>query len=256
MTAFIGVRISWLIAARNVLLARSASSAASRAASPSRNRRALSMAIAACCDMPTSRSRSFSVNCLLGMVRQAANTPTTWSRAINEATISRSSMSGSVPGISTLRPSPLTSLMTSASRRSTMSPMIPSPTRIESLRTGSASAPIATIALSVSPSGWARNRAVESTPSSDCASSTICCRTAVRSRFAEISRPTSASAAISRARRRVSSYSRAFEIADPTFAASVESSRTSSSPKRPSCVVLWTLMTPIASSPWRIGTPR
>ena len=32
-------------------------------------------------------------------------------------------------------------------------------------------------------------------------------------------------------------------------------SRTSSGPKRPSWFVLWTLMTPIASSPARIGTP-
>ena len=35
----------------------------------------------------------------------------------------------------------------------------------------------------------------------------------------------------------------------------VESSRSSASPKRPSCDVLWMLMTPIAWSPAMIGTP-
>ncbi len=53
MIAFIGVRISWLIAARKVLLAWLACSATSRASLVAPNRRALSMAIAACCDRPT-----------------------------------------------------------------------------------------------------------------------------------------------------------------------------------------------------------
>ena len=38
-------------------------------------------------------------------------------------------------------------------------------------------------------------------------------------------------------------------MATPTFAAIVESRRASDSPKRPSCVVLWTLIAPIAVSP-------
>ena len=50
---------------------------------------------------------------------------------------------------------------------------------------------------------------------------------------AEISRATSANAAISSARRRISSYSRAFWIAVPTLAAIVERRRSSASPKRP-----------------------
>ena len=53
------------------------------------------------------------------------------------------------------------------------------------------------------------------------------------------------SAAISSARRRISSYSRAFWIAVPTLAAIVDSRRSSASPKRPASLVLWTLITPI-----------
>ena len=44
-------------------------------------------------------------------------------------------------------------------------------------------------------------------------------------------------------------------MATPTLAAIVPRSRTSASPKRPSSRVLWTLMTPMASSPTTIGTP-
>ena len=69
-----------------------------------------------------------------------------------------------------------------------------------------------------------------------------------RSSVAEISRPTSSSAAVSRARRCVSRYSCAFRMAVPTFEAIVERSRASASPNRPSSSMLWTLTTPIASS--------
>ena len=62
MIAFIGVRISWLIAARNALLAWFASSAAARASPASANSRAFSIAIAACWDSPTRKSRSAWVN--------------------------------------------------------------------------------------------------------------------------------------------------------------------------------------------------
>ena len=40
------------------------------------------------------------------------------------------------------------------------------------------------------------------------------------------------------------------------MAAIVESNRESASPNRPACLVLWTLTTPIASRPAKIGTPR
>ena len=72
MIAFIGVRISWLIAARNVLLARSASSAASGASCASRKSRAFSIAIAACWASPTSKSRSVWLNGSPGHGRQTA----------------------------------------------------------------------------------------------------------------------------------------------------------------------------------------
>ena len=58
MIAFIGVRISWLIAARNALFAWLASSAASRASWASAKSRAFSIAIAACWARPTRKSRS------------------------------------------------------------------------------------------------------------------------------------------------------------------------------------------------------
>src|SRR5262249_41296594 len=48
----------------------------------------------------------------------------------------------------------------------------------------------------------------------------------------------------------------AFWIATPTLAAIVASSRESASPNRLSSSMLWTLTTPIAESPTRIGTPR
>ena len=81
------------------------------------------------------------------------------------------------------------------------------------------------------------------------------CSTASGSSIVPTSRPRSASAAISLARRRVSTYSRAFWIATPTFAAIVDSSRASASPNRPSASVLCTLITPIASLPAWMGTP-
>ena len=62
MIAFIGVRISWLIVARNALLDSFAASATSRASLTSANSRAFSIAIAACCDSPTRKLRSSSVN--------------------------------------------------------------------------------------------------------------------------------------------------------------------------------------------------
>ena len=71
-----------------------------------------------------------------------------------------------------------------------------------------------------------------------------------------MSRAMSASAAISSARRRASRRSRAFWIAMPTLAAIVASRRASDGPNRPSASTLCTLITPIAPSLTRIGTPR
>jgi len=88
------------------------------------------------------------------------------------------------------------------------------------------------------------------------ASRTMLSRTVGKSRVAEISRLTSTRAAVSSLRRTVSSYSRALSMAVATFAAMVASRRLSASPNRPSSWVLWTLRTPIASSPAMIGTPR
>ena len=58
MTAFIGVRISWLIVARKLLFASFACSADLRDSSASAKRRAFWIAIAACCDSPTRKLRS------------------------------------------------------------------------------------------------------------------------------------------------------------------------------------------------------
>ena len=62
MIAFIGVRISWLIAARNALFAWFASSAAAVASWASANSRAFSIAIDACWESPTRKSRSAWMN--------------------------------------------------------------------------------------------------------------------------------------------------------------------------------------------------
>ena len=81
MIAFIGVRISWLIAARNVDLAWFASSAAWRAASASSKNRAFSTAIVAWRAMLSKNARSASVNGRVAPMRQTAAMPITVSRA-------------------------------------------------------------------------------------------------------------------------------------------------------------------------------
>src|SRR6266540_1824233 len=77
MIAFIGVRISWLIAARKLLLARFASSACCRAASASWNSRASSMAAAACWDRLVKKSRSAAENRVEPEVGQTHRSPHT-----------------------------------------------------------------------------------------------------------------------------------------------------------------------------------
>ena len=62
MTAFIGVRISWLIVARNALLASLAASAAARASCASLNRRAFWIAITPWSAKVCSRLMSLSEN--------------------------------------------------------------------------------------------------------------------------------------------------------------------------------------------------
>ncbi len=62
ITAFIGVRISWLMVARNELLASFAASAAARATCDSLNRRTFSSAIIACCAKVCSSATSLSGN--------------------------------------------------------------------------------------------------------------------------------------------------------------------------------------------------
>ena len=62
ITAFIGVRISWLIVARNELLASLAASAAARACCASLNRRTFSIAITAWSANVSSSATSFSLN--------------------------------------------------------------------------------------------------------------------------------------------------------------------------------------------------
>ena len=106
MTAFIGVRISWLIAARNALFAWFAASAATVASRASANSREFSKAIDAWRASPTRKSRSACTN---GMppVRHTAAAPVTRSRATSGATISRSiaGESSSVPAMSSVRAS-------------------------------------------------------------------------------------------------------------------------------------------------------
>src|SRR5438309_831919 len=81
MIAFIGVRISWLVAARNALFAAFACSATSRASRASRNSRAFSIAMAACWDSPTRKFRSASGKGSVRGPRQTAIIPITPPRA-------------------------------------------------------------------------------------------------------------------------------------------------------------------------------
>jgi hypothetical protein len=62
MIAFIGVRISWLIVARNALLGLVRRVGDLPRLLDLANSRAFSIAIAACCDRPTRKLRSSSVN--------------------------------------------------------------------------------------------------------------------------------------------------------------------------------------------------
>ena len=59
------------------------------------------MAIAACWERPTRRSRSLWVNSALGTGRQTAMAPMTSSWAMSGATMSRSVIVGSVPAMTT-----------------------------------------------------------------------------------------------------------------------------------------------------------
>ncbi len=105
MIAFIGVRISWLMAARKVLLAWLACSAASCAARPSSKRRAFWMAIAACCDEAHEEVEVGRGEDVAGCAeRQTAIMPMTSPRARSGAAMIRySTSSSSVPGIVTVR---------------------------------------------------------------------------------------------------------------------------------------------------------
>lgn len=134
--------------------------------------------------------------------------------------------------------------------------MIPRPGSIGLALIGPAFSPSVTVARKPSPSGSGRYTAMLSAWSSSSVRSAIRTRTSERSGIAESSRAISASAAISPARRRISSYSRALPIATPTVPAIVVSRRVSVSPNRPSWSELWMLITPIASSSTTIGTPR
>ncbi len=75
ITAFIGVRISWLMVARNELLASLAASAAARASCASLNRREFWIAITAWSANISSSAISFEVNAS-GMLRATNKAPT------------------------------------------------------------------------------------------------------------------------------------------------------------------------------------
>ena len=262
MIAFIGVRISWLIAARKVLLAWLACSAASRASRASANSRAFSIAIAACCDSPTRKSRS-----ACGERRRRRRAPDGHhaddpSRPTSGATISRSSgrrprcpgsaiaawIAGDV--VDDLRPR----------RRATTSPMIPSPStdrvgqdlRRRSRRARRSARKRLAVGLGQEHRARVGRRAASG------ARSAIRSQHRVRDRASPRSRGRRRRARSSRRRRRCASrYSRAFWIADADVGG--ERRRAGGRPPRrsgPPAVVLWTLIAPIASSPTRIGTPR
>ncbi len=187
------------------------------------------------------------------MARQTAMAPMGRSRAIIGATISRSSLSGEVPGMTTVRESDSTLFTYSARPETIAPPMIPSPGTMVSARISVATAPRAAIARYASPSASARNTALVSPSSSSAMRSIIRSSTAPTSSVAEISAAISASADISSARRRVSAMRRAVSSETLRLAESVCSSATSAWLNACSRSRFWTDTTPVASPPTMSG---
>ena len=200
----------------------------------SAKRRAFSIATAAASDRPTRNSSSVSRNGRPAL-RQTAIAPFTVLPARSGATISRSSLSWGVPAICTPRGSWSASLTNSARPLAMMLPMMPTPDWIDMSFNCAAMVPSATMArkvcvpASAEPSG--RKIALLSASSSSLAWRAMRSITVGRSSVDEMSRPTSASAALSRVRRWISSNRRAFSRATPMLAATVVSRRSSDSPK-------------------------
>ena len=110
-----------------------------------RNRRAVSIAIAACCERPTRKLRSLAVNgSASGGIRQIAIIPITRPRARRGAAINRSSSSSGDRGSGPSRGSLIRSFTNSATPRLARSPIMPSPSRITSAMISSARLPSAT----------------------------------------------------------------------------------------------------------------
>ena len=154
------------------------------------------MAIAACCDRPTRKSRSAWLNGRLGSDRQTASTPMTPSRPTSER--GHEPLVGLVLGArdrGRVRGSLSASLTNSAAPRRTRSPMIPSPghdrvghDRLGDLAEGDDGPERRR------PSGSEEGRARVGRRGASWPARRSAARTRSRSSVAEISRPTSASA--------------------------------------------------------------
>ena len=220
MIAFIGVRISWLIAGEERALGLVRLLGRPRRASwASANSRALSIAMAACCERPT---RKLEVGRREGLIAPRAPDGHHAGHLAADRAAARPSAAPRRPGRARMMARARGSDVVDHSRPSRHGDVADDPLaavdrgRLDLL----GDLADATSARKISPSSLGqehgagvglehRPRAIRDR-----------LEQASRSSVAEISRPTSASAAISRAPR-VSSYSRAFWIATPIFAAIV-----------------------------------
>ena len=260
MIAFIGVRISWLIAARNVrlgLVGRPRPRGAPRGP-PCRTGRSRSRSSPAGRG-PTKNDRSASVNGRAGDWRQTAIMPMTVSRAMQRRDHQPLLVVRLGPGDRDARADPPSTLFTISGRRAGGRAADDALARAGSTSAAisSAIAPRATIARNDRPSGSARYTALVS-PSSR--STTPLGHPLQHRRQVERRRDLAG-------RRRPAPPSRR-RAAGPRDTAARSGSRCRRWPRSsraaarppgrtgPRRSMLWTLITPIAPSPTRIGTPR
>ena len=170
-------------------------------------------AITACRERLVRNSNSASKKSLPLPVRQTAIKPLRSSLASNGTAIRCSMGKSSVSAICTARGSVFVSLTISPAFCKAILPKIPSRKLMVSFLNSSAISPTTAMARNVLPSPSGKNKALVSALSSSFACLTILPKTVSASRLAEMSRPTSTSADISRARRCVSRYRRALSMA-------------------------------------------
>ena len=205
------------------------SSAAARCCDSAKSR-AFSIATVACSERSTRNSRSRSSNGTPAE-RHTQMTPRTTFPASSGATSNRSNSGVSVPSTWIARGSVAASLIRPGRPSRMNAPMMPSPASIVVAAINAASRPTLATARYRGPSSSDRKIALVSALSRSLACPAIRSITVCRSRVDDTSRPTSASAALSRVRLRISSKRFALCSATLSAPANVSRNRTSDSPK-------------------------